>query len=280
MQGLTSMTTNSRDHSKEILEDRKRRRTELQVEMRALSKHKKRLKFRLQEGRGWPIDSRTGQNAEIDHDDVMAPLPEEMRALVGDIDEKMHALRIEADKHESFADPVVPIDRGVMLRRQEERAAERAHVEAVRGEVWTEDLVEARLDEAYRTLFRSSVAGVRPRAFGNAMPEIVREVSDLVHQAGNKSLRNAISHRFKEVPTQDEVRRAEDALGWALTYLRDHDPDLAGFLNLGAMWRAWGAKITAKCASHGIQRQTFYRDRKDAVKLIVEGLIRDGKAPT
>jgi hypothetical protein len=279
MQGLSSMATKPIDHTKEILEDRKRRRLELQTEMKTLSKHKKRIKFRLVEGRDWPITN-TGDKADIDHDDVMAPLPEDMKAHLGDVDEKMQALRLEADQHESFAGAVVPIDEGVLLRRRAEREQERTATEAVRGEKWTPELVEARMEEAYRTLFRSSISGVRPREFGNAMPEIVREVSDLVHQAGNKSLRNAIAHRFKGVPSTEEVRRAEDALGWAMDYLNDHDPDLAGFLNLGAMWRAWGAKITKKCADIGVQRQTFYRDRKEAVQLIVEGLIKDGKAPT
>ena len=280
MQGLTSMATKPTDHEKEIIDDRKRRVRAFQSEMKTLSKHKKRIKFRLVEGRDWPITS-TGEKADIDHEDVMAPLPEEMRATTGDVDERMQKLRAEADQHQSFSDPVVPIDAGVLLRRQSERETERAAADAVRGEKWTPELIEARLEEAYRTLFRSAISGVRPREFGNAMPEIVREVSDLVHQAGNKSLRNAIAHRFKDgVPSTEEVRRAEDALSWSLTYLGDKHPDLAGFLQLGAMWRAWGAKITKKCADIGVQRQSFYRDRKEAIGLIVEGLIRDGRAPT
>lgn len=283
MQGQTSMTekppTNrALEGEKAVLEDRKRRRQELQVEMRLLAKQKKKLKFRMQEGRTWPIDAVTGEKADIPPDDVMAPLPEEMRAAVGDVDEKMQKLRAEADKHDAFVDDTV--DPGVMSRRRRERDEEMAHRDSVRGAVWTEELVEARLEEAYRTLFRSTISGVGPRAFGNAMPEIVREVSDLVHQAGNKSLRNAIAHRFKGVPSTEEVRRAEDALGWALTYLRDEHPDLAGFLQLGALWKSWGAKISHKCKAIGVHRQVFYRDRREAIKLIVEGLQRSGKAPT
>jgi hypothetical protein len=135
------------------------------------------------------------------------------------------------------------------------------------------------MEEAYRTLFRSSLGGMGPRAFGNAMPVPIRQMSDLVAQAGNKSLRNAIAHRFKGPPSTEEVRRAEDALGWALTYLRNEHPDLAGFVNLRFMWTAWGAKISKKCADIGVHRQVFYRDSKAAVRLIVEGLTRDGKAP-
>lgn len=280
MQGLTSMTTTKPDEgTKAVLDGRKRRAHELRDEMRTLSRYKKRLKARLKDGRDWPLDAATGANAEIDHEDVMAPLPDDMKAPIGDVDEKMQKLRAEADQHQAFADAVVPIDEGVLLRRRRERDEEVAQRDRVRGDRWTTELVEARLEEAYRTLFRSSVGGTGPRAFGNAMPEVVKQMSDLVHQAGNKSLRNAIAHRFKGTPSTEEVRRAEDALAWGLSYLRDEHPDLAAFANLGAMWRAWGSKITKKCADHGIQRQVFYRDRKEALNLIVDGLVRDGKAP-
>ena len=266
------------DAQKKVLEDRKRRRQELQVEMRLLAKQKKKLKFRMQEGRTWPIDAVTGEKADIPHDDVMAPLPEEMRSTIGDIDEKMQKLRAEADTHHSFIDDIV--DPGVMSRRRREREEELEQRASVRGDVWTEELVEARLLEAYRTLFRSSLGGVGPRAFGNAMPEVVREVSDLVHQAGNKSLRNAIAHRFKGTPSTEEVRRAEDALSWALTYLRDEHPDFAAFISLKSMWSAWNANISKKCESIGVKRQVLYRDAKSAVRIITEGLRKSGKAPT
>lgn len=281
MQGLNRMAdTKTDEHTKAVLDDRKRRRRELQDEMRTLSRHKKRIKFRHVEGRSWPIDSATGENAELDREEVMASLPEDMKAPIGDVDEKMVMLRREADGLVSFAGAVVPIDEGVLSRRRRERDEELAQRARVQGEKWTEDIVEARLEEAYRTLFRSAVSGVRPREFGNAMPQVVRQMSDLVNQAGNKSLRNAIAHRFKGVPSTEEVRRAEDALGWAMDYLKDEHPDLAGFLNLGAMWKAWGSKISQKCKAIGVHRQVFYRDRKEAVRAIVAGLIKDGKAPT
>lgn len=275
--GMQGIAVNNYD--RDILEDRRRRRLALAAEMKALGKHKKKLKHRLAEGRDWPITA-SGDRADIDHEDVMAPLPEDMKAPLGDVDEKMQALRLEADQHQSFAGDVVPIDEGVRLRRQSEAAEERSARDKVRGNKWTAELVEERMTEAYRTLFRSSISGVRPREFGNAMPVPVRAMSDLVAQAGNKSLRNAILHRFKGTPSTDEVRRCDEALLWAMTYLGNDHPDLAGFLNLGAMWKAWGSKINKKCASIGVSRQAFYRDRKEALKKIVEGLIKDGKAPT
>jgi hypothetical protein len=276
MQGLNKVD----DHMKAILEDRKRRRLELAAEMKALGKFRKRQKHRLQDGRAWPIDSATGQNAELDHEDVMAPLPDDLKVPIGNIDEKMVALRAEANQHVSFAGDSVAIDPGVLLRRRAEREQEREQRASVMGEKWTDELVEARLEEAFRTLFRSSVGGVFPREFGNAMPVPIKQMSDLVAQAGNKSLRNAIAHRFKGTPSIEEVRRAEEALTWSLAYLRHEHPDLAGFVNLGAMWKAWGAKIGKKCADIGVHRQVFYRDRKEAIQLIVAGLIKDGKAPT
>jgi hypothetical protein len=278
--GMAAKQIGSDVHTKAVLEDRKRRRLALAAESKSLGKYRKRLKERMRDGRDWPIEASTGGRADVDHDDVMAPLPDDMKAVVAEVDERMVKLRAEADQLESFSGDTVPIDEGVLSRRRREREEEHAARAKVMGEKWTEDLVEARIEEAYRTLFRASIGGAGPRRFGNAMPEIVREVSDLVHQAGNKSLRNAISHRFRGTPSTEEIRRAEDALGWALSYLRDDHPDLAGFLNLGAMWKAWGAKISRKCADIGVHRQVFYRDRKVAIRKIVDGLIRDGKAPT
>lgn len=280
MLGMNHMATKPpSDDEKFVIEDRKRRRLEFQQEMKSLSKHKRRIKFRLVEGRDWPVDAHTEDRADVPEDDVRYKA-EDIKSHIGDVDEKMQALRLEADEHESFAGETVPIDEGVLLRRRREREEEWAAIESVRGEKWTPELVESRLEEAYRTLFRSSVAGVKPREFGNAMPHIVREVSDLVHQAGNKSLRNAIAHRFKGVPTTEEVRRAEDALSWALTYLSNEHPDLAAFSQLGAVWKVWGAKISRKCEAIGVQRQVFYRDKREAIQIIMEGLVKDGKAPT
>lgn len=280
MQGTDSMNKKPYDFTAEILEDRRRRARARAMEAKALGKHRKRIKARLVEGREWPIDARTGERAELDHGDVMAPLPDDLKMPVGDVDEKMLALRAEADKHRSFSDDIVPIDEGVLQRRRRERDEAVTAAQRIRGEKWTEELVDARIEEAFRTLFKSSISGVGPREFGSPMPEVLRQVSDLVHQAGNKSLRNMIAHRFRGIPGTEEVRRANESLGWALQYLRDEHPDLALFLNLGGMWKAWDAKISKKCRSMGISRQAFYRDRKEAVRLIVEGLTRDGKAPT
>ena len=137
--------TNSADAIKEVLEDRKRRRREFAAEMKPLKKHKARIKFRLKEGNTWPIDAATGERAEIDHDDVMAPLPDDLLAPIGNVDEKMQVLRAEADKHMSFDGATVPIDDGVLSRRRREREEERAKIRAVQGEAWSPELVEARL---------------------------------------------------------------------------------------------------------------------------------------
>src|ERR1700729_2878339 len=139
-----SARTRALEGQKHILEERKRRRKDLQDEMRLLSRQKKKLKFRLQEGRDWPLDAATGDRADIPFEDVRAPLPEEMRATVGDVDERMQKLRAEADTHDSFTDDVVPVDPGVLSRRRREREEELEQRSRVRGAVWTEELVEAR----------------------------------------------------------------------------------------------------------------------------------------
>lgn len=285
MQGLSITMTSGFDHEqskKIVLADRKERQRDREREARALKIHKRRLKERLKEGRDWPIAVSPYGNlerAELDVDEVHAPLPDDLKEALPVVDEKMALLRVEADRHVAFAGAVVEIDETLLLARRREREQERHHRERVTGPTWSEDIVEARLEEAFKTLFRASNGAVGPRAFGSAMPHIIREVSDLVHQAGNKSLRNAIAHRFKGAPSREEVQRADDALTWASRYLLQEHPDLATFANLGAMWKAWGAKINQRCKAIGVSRQQFYRDRKEAIRKIVEGLKRDGEAP-
>lgn len=281
---MTEPKKPSADAVKAVLADRKERRLANEAENKKLGRHRRRIKQRLEDGREWPMavgPHGVLERADLDKDDVLAPLPDHMKTPVGDVDEKMQLLRKFADQEQAFPGDIVPVDPGVLSRRRREREEEMAARERVSGSIWTEKLVEARLTEAFQTLFRASSGSVYPREFGNAMPQVIRQMSDLVHQAGNKSLRNAIAHRFKNgLPSSDEMRRAEEALSWTLSYLRTEHPDLAGFVNLGAMWKAWGAKIARKCRDHGITRQEFYRDRKEAIQLIVEGLKRDGRAPT
>lgn len=267
----------------DILAGRKDRRKANEEEAKKLGRHRRRLKERLKDDRDWPVMMIGGkaERADVDHEDVRAPLPEDLKLPLGDVDDKMQLLRKFADQEQSFEGDTVPVDPGVLSRRRAERRQEIEQREKVKGDTWSPELVEARLEEAYRTLFRASIGGVGPRQFGNGMPQVIRSMSDLVAQAGNKSLRNAIAHRFKSgLPSTDEMKRAEEALGWSLQYLRDDHPDYAGFLNLGAMWKAWGAPIAQKCRAIGVHRQVFYRDRKEAVLMIVKGLKKDGKAPT
>lgn len=279
MQGLASMDT--KDAEKHVLDDRKRRRLSLAAEMKALGKYKKKLKARLKEG-DWPIDARTGEKAEIDHDDVMAPLPDDMKAPIGEVDEKMQALRAEADQHQAFSGVIVPIDDGILSRRRREREDELADRRKVHGPAWTEDLVEARVEEAFRTLFRATAGGIGPREFGNGMPTPIRQMADLVAQAGNKSLRRAAGRLLRDrgPPSNDEVTRMNDTLLWASRYLINEPEDLGRFINLNGFWKAADARITKKCEALGIKRQQFYRDKKSAVQKIMAGLIRDGRAPT
>lgn len=265
--------------TKIVLEERELRRQFSIEENRRLKRERKRLK-QLRRETDWPIDARTGDRADLDPDDVMAPLPDDMKAPSGDVDERMQQLRVEVSGHVAFSDAVV--DEGVAARRRADRDRDLARRSAITGPRWTEDIVEARVEEAFRVLSRLAVGASGPREFGSAMPAPLRSMADLVAQAGNRSLRNSMRRLLRDQgpPQGDEVARMNEALAWAMIYLRDEDPDLATFLNLGGLWKAWGAKVTKKCAELGVHRQVFYRDRKAAVRKIVEGLTRDGRAPT
>ena len=254
-----------------VREFQQRRAEELNEEQSRLKKHRNRINRRFVET-DWPIDAVTGDRAELDHEDVRAPLDFEPKELTRE--------DIEAAENSEFT--FGQVDEHKLAVRRAERERERDAKRQVIGEKWTEKLVEARVEEAFRVLSRISVGNLGPRMFGNGMPTPVREMSDMVAQAGNKSLRKVMKRllRNEGPPTREEVIRMEDTLAWPLRYLRDQDPDLAMFLNLGGMWKAWRAPISKKCKEIGVHRQVFYRDRKAAVRAIVEGLMRDGRAPT
>src|ERR1700761_4791896 len=138
MQGSTSMNKAPTDGIKIVLDDRKRRMADRREEMRLLAKHKKRIQARHKET-DWPIDASTGNRADVDHEDVMAPLPDDMRSPIDAVDRRMQSLREEADQAESFTEPV---DEGVQLRRLREAEEERLARARVQGSAWTPELVE------------------------------------------------------------------------------------------------------------------------------------------
>ena len=259
-------------HVKAVLDHRAEMQRGRTIEERRLAKHKRWLDERHKE-RSWPLDARTGERAEVDPEDVNAPLDFEIKELTAEDIEAASQAPTEFGKN---------IDENLMASRRIERDKELAARAKVQGDRWTDELVEARIEEAFKVLNRVAAGPVGPRAFGNGMPTPIREMSDLVAQAGNKSLRKAMKRllRNEGPPTGNEVTRMNDALGWAVRYLKSEEPDLALFLNLGGMWKAWGAPVSRKCKEIGVHRQVFYRDRKKAVRAIVEGLIRDGRAPT
>jgi hypothetical protein len=291
MQGVAIMVDKKKDEGA-VLRDRAERGVRLvgdtdvvvdrHKEMRLYAKARRRLRERIMPG-DWPIDASTGNKADLDPGDVLYPLPDDMTIPVGNVDHEMVELRAAADATPSaFLGDVVQVDETVRIHRRAEAERAREARDRLRGATWTEELVEARIEEAFRVLFRASGGTVGPRMFGNAMPVPVREMSDLIAQAGNKSLRRVMKRMLRNdgPPSGDEVRRMDEALGWAMSYLREDHPDWAAFVNFGGFWKAQGAKVTRKCEEIGVTRQQFYRDRKEGIRRILEGLKRDGRAPT
>jgi hypothetical protein len=260
---------------KAVLQAQQLRDREARLAAKRIKKLKRWQEERLRE-RDWPLDAASGRRADVDPEDVNAPLPFEIKEITA---EQLAAANASAS---SLASQYVEIDENVLARRSLDREREIAARAAVVGEKWTEELVEARVEEAFKVLGRIAVGATSPREFGNGMPTPLRSMADLVNQAGNKSLRNAMKRMLRDdgPPSGEEVTRMNDSLYWAVKYLRNEDSDLAMFLNLGGLWKAGGRKVTKECAKLGVPRQEFYRDRKAAVKKIVEGLIRDGRAPT
>lgn len=264
-----------RDIDPIVLEKRLERERLERAYLKRVKKLKRWQDERLKE-RNWPLDTSTGKRADIDPDDVDAPPEEELPQITA---EQLAEAAAAASEPPSL---YMEIDAGVLARRRADRQKELDDRAAVLGPKWTPEIVEARIEEAFRVLGKLSVGGSGPREFGNGMPTPLRSMTDLVNQAGNKSLRNAMKRMLRDdgPPSSDQVTRMNDAICWAVQYLRDEDPDLALFLNLGGLWKAGGRKVTKECEKIGVQRQQFYRDRKAAVMKIVDGLTRDRKVPT
>lgn len=262
----------------EILKNRAEREKEALMERRRLAPYKARIAERTIT-RDWPIDARTMDRADLDQADVLTPLPDDFGREK--VDDSLKREAEEAIANESQTD-VVHVDPGLLNRRRSERDAERRARASVVGPTWTAEIVEARIEESFRVIARSS-GGARfgPKSFGNNMPTPLTVYSDVVAQAGNASLRKAVKRLLRNdgPPSIEEVRRMQDAISWPVTYLRD-ERQLALYVNLGGMWKAWGSSITQKCKEIGVHRQQFYRLRKEALQIIADGLTKDGRAPT
>ncbi len=244
-------------------------------ERRALAKQKARLK-RRRSVTDWPLDADTLEKSErVDPEDVMAPpLPEPP---------KIEFYKAEAAKTARMVDSplgLVQLDPNLQIFRRSQFEQELSVTASKRAPAWTADHADQRLVEAFKILFRIA-AKVGPRAFGSAMPKAVLEFADLAAQAENRSLRKTMGRLLRNFgpPTADEHRRMEEALAWPIEYLADCSRDVKMFVNLGAMWKASNASISDKCRDLGVHRQTFYRDRKIGLQVIVQGLISTGKAP-
>lgn len=246
---------------------------------RAVAAEKARLKQR-RKPTDWPLDAYTLEKSDrVMPDDVRAPAEREpAEGSPG----TMQFYRAQA----ATADPIdpmglVPLDPNLQLFRRSQFERELAIEQDKRSLQWTADYVDMRLVEAVKVRMRTPDR-VGPRAYGTAMPRPRLEMSDLISQAENRSLRKTMARLLRNFgrPNAIETRRGEEAESWLLEYLRECEPNVRYFVGLGALWKASNASISNKCRDLGVSRQTFYSKRTVGLQLIVRGLVTEGRAPS
>jgi hypothetical protein len=156
---------------------------------------------------------------------------------------------------------------------------------------WTPQWVEARLIESYDVL-RRTPARIGPSLFGSCWPAILREADEIGREleelarmnraayeellAKRQDLREAIAIRREEqqeaadrrerMPSAAEASRAEEALGWALLYLRDQ-PELADGLQTWARCVAYDISMAAVLSNRRAEHDDRQRGRLGTIEL-------------
>jgi hypothetical protein len=240
--------------------------------MTTIAQEKARLRMRRKPS-DWPLDADTLQKSDrVLPEDVRAPAePEPPEA-------KIEFYKAEAAK---FKDEMTVCDPNLQIFRRSQFERELAEAEARRSAQWTADYVDMRLVEAVKVRMRTPDI-IGPRGFGSAMPRPLLEMSDLISQAENRSLRKTMARMLRNFgrPSAIETKRGEEAEGWLLEFLRGAEPNVRYFVGLGAFWKASNASISSKCKDLGVSRQHFYTTRRSGLQLITSGLMLAGRAPS
>ena len=142
---------------------------------------------------------------------------------------------------------------------------------------WTVETVGKVLVEALRMherIYRSWGPGA---GGGTAWPAILRDWEDILNQVGGgETFRERNTTRV--ALTADQVTRVDQVVEWQMRYLaRQQGPARVLSLWLLCKIRRW--KFRDACRRAGIAPSTAYWARDRALRLIAEGLIRDGVEP-
>ena len=139
---------------------------------------------------------------------------------------------------------------------------------------WSGDLVEERLIFAIRLVQRTA-GRTGPRGFGNSMPPVLREWSDLI---GVEAEPADVGKRVYLSATPRQVTLADAALAWLPHYLSPRPNELAA-INLWLLAKAVRRPWQALARKRGIAVPTAKDRKARALSLIVQGLIKDGVHP-
>jgi len=150
-----------------------------------------------------------------------------------------------------------------------------AYAEGAIPSKWTPTQVELRLVEAYDVIRRTPMR-IGPKVYGSAWPAILREVDEIEREleelarmsrsayeeliAQRQDLREAIeirrteqqdaADRAAQVPSAAEASRADEALGWCLSYLQE------------CQMEADAIQLWAKCTAFDISPEGVLRRRR------------------
>jgi len=221
----------------------------------------------------WPLDATTLEHSDlVEPGDVRMPTPPDPPPL--------SEYRKRAIEQTAPTATDIEAERTVVINRYHERQRERERDNALRGTIWTPEIVDQRIARAFEVSLTWKKGG--PRQFGSMMPKTITQLSDLVAQAENQELKKHLSRLLRRRVhwTAQDEQLAADAIGWTTDYLADQtDDEIARFVNLGGFWRATRVKVRRACELYDIWPATYYRKRKIGLELIVDGLIADKRAP-
>jgi hypothetical protein len=140
-------------------------------------------------------------------------------------------------------------------------------------DAWTPEHVDVRLTEAFEILMTVPTR-MGPATMKTVMPAFAYDDSDLEAQrelAVDISKAHKRLTRAKGSASRAEIGRMEEAIGWALTYLRN-ESTLAKAVGWSSFRKAVKREDGKLHHALGVSRRTFFRYRLRGLQIIASGL--------
>lgn len=116
-------------------------------------------------------------------------------------------------------------------------------------------------------------ARIYPKAYGNAMPDVVREFADAVSAQESRNTKAWDFGRIKDPPPPSAaIRRAEEVLDWSNRWLVEQSGMRRCLWGQVICRVTKGANFSRFCRNRGWSRTTVYRRIDQALQLMAASL--------